>query len=182
MLCRLWPWLSKAVLKASFQQQFWGLRACQSNTQRLKLVLIASECTSLASMSLQLALHTWAFYQKGIFIWKLITGFILICVWWWAEKRKCSLLLPEIQNRNDVRLFHLHPYRQRPWGGGAARAATMAMEPESPITHVSLWLCLGLCLLWVLVQPWQFVFLSSDVFTFHSTPGSHSAALERETS
>lgn len=58
----------------------------------------------------------------------------------WEEE----LYQPEVQNRNCVRLFQLHPCRQRPWGGGAARAATMKVE--RPLTHLSL----ALCLLWAL--------------------------------
>lgn len=133
MLCRL------ALAFKSSSESFFSaavLRAESMSVKHTKAVA-CPDCLSAPALppSLQLALHTSAFYHRDVFIWKLITGFILICVWWGAEKRKCSLLiLPEFQNGNYVRLLHLHPCRQRPWGGGAVKAARMAMKPESPLT------------------------------------------------
>lgn len=137
-----------------FQKQFWKL-LFSSSFEGWEHVSQTHKGCSLSWLLLSTpALPQWVcnlafihelFIKKGTFIWKLITGFILMCVWWGAEKRNCTLLiLPEVQNRSCVRLCQLHPCRQRPWGGGAASAATM--KAERPLTHLSL----ALWLLWAL--------------------------------
>lgn len=103
-LCLLRPWLSTAVLRASFQQQFWVLRASVSQADKecgLSWVFLSAPALAIWAANLPFNMTFLYNDQKGTFIWKQITSFILACIQWGAKKRNCSfLMVSEIQNRN----------------------------------------------------------------------------------
>lgn len=141
-----------------FQKQFWKL-LFSSSFESWEHVSQAHKGCSLSRLLLSApALPLWvatcpsymSFLSKRyIYLEANHRGF-LICAWWGAEKRNCSLLiLPEIQNRNHVRLFISIPM-DRDLGEGELQEQPQWPWSQSPLTHGSSGLFLELRLLWAL--------------------------------